>query len=207
MQNFLPKDRKYLDHTQKPEIIFLLKKLSSLHFKKLFWRHKSLFWQPSPKIVCQNLINFTLKVRKHIKSKYLLTQFLSGHKECTFENLVQKYNQKILIFRWRPEIIKQNCFFTLKQTAPITVLWSRRMPLLQTCQNLSIGGSKLLVQLLKIIMQLSTYSKKRSSKCSSGCVGGSFRQHAELLFRIHSLWHKNHEQSWFYLEKTFFIGI
>ena len=91
----------------------------------------------------------------------------------------------------------------LKQNAPITVLWSRRMPFSQPCQNLSIGGRKLLVHLLKTIMRLTRYSKKISSKCSSGCAGGSFLQQAELFFRIHFLWRKIQKQSWFLLEKIF----
>ena len=43
--------------------------------------------------------------------------------------------------------------------------------------------------------------KKSSSKCSSGCVGGSFHQHAELLFRIQFFWRKIQKQSWCLLEK------
>ena len=73
MQKFLPKVRKSLDQTQKPKTIILLK-IYHL-FRKLFWRHKLPFWQPSSKFVCQNPKNSTLKVRKHIRSKYLLIQF------------------------------------------------------------------------------------------------------------------------------------
>ena len=49
--------------------------------------------------------------------------------------------------------------------------------------------------------------RKSSTKCPSGHIGGSFHQHAELLFRIFLLWFKNQKQSWFLLEKTFFLGV
>ena len=97
--------------------------------------------------------------------------------------------------------------FTLKQTAPVTVLWSRRMPLSRPCQNVSIACRKLLVSASEDSFAVKYIFKKSSSKCSSGCVGGSFYQHAALLFGIHFLWLKNQRQSCCLLEKTFFLGI
>ena len=82
--------------------------------KKHFWRHKLHFWQPSSKIVCQNPKNFTHKVRKHIKSKYLLIQFLSGQKNALLKILSKIGTKSFPFFRSIPEIIKQKWFFQVK---------------------------------------------------------------------------------------------
>ena len=49
-------------------------------------------------------------------------------------------------------------------------------------------------QTLKIIKRLKTFFKKPN--CSSGYVGGSFYEHAELFLRIHFLWLKIRKQVW-----------
>ena len=72
------------------------------------------------------------------------------------------------------------------------------MPFWQPCRCLSIGGRKFLCQLVKLSMRLFTYSKKTSSKCSSGYVEGSFSEHAELFLRIQFLWRKIQKQCWKY---------
>ena len=92
--------------------------------------------------------------------------------------------------------------FRLKQNSSITVLWSRRMPLSQPCQNLSIG-QKNVGSTSEATYATKYIIRKSSSKFSSGCVGGSFHQHAKLLFRIHFLWRKSKNKVDFYSKKIF----
>ena len=113
-----------------------------LLLKKLFWRHKLRFWQPSSKIVSQNPKNFTHKVRKHVRiSNYWSIFYLV--KKMHFWKSCQRVERKVSFSSAQDlKLTIKNGSFTLKQTAPMTVFWSRRMSLSLPGQNLSIGGRK-----------------------------------------------------------------
>ena len=97
--------------------------------------------------------------------------------------------------------------FWESENMQITVLWSSRLPFSQPCESLSNGGRKFLAQLQKINLRPITYSKKSSSKSSSGHIRGSFHQLAELLFRIFLMWPKNQKQSSLCFGKRIFLGL
>ena len=117
---------------------------------------------------------YTQRPKINLKKKYFSNNFfLSCQTECNLEHIVRKYHQKFLFRSLKAWNYFKKRFFAFNQKSATTGAWSRRMPIWQPCQGLSIGGRKYLFQLLKLYMRLITYSKT-SSKCSSGYVGGIF---------------------------------
>ena len=127
MQFFLPNVRKSHDHTQKPKTILLLKNLSSL--QRTFWRHKLHFCSRLLKLFAKIQKNSTLKFRKHMKKVSInWSNFYLVKRHALLKVLSKNTIKKFVSSAKGLKLSNKIGSFTLKQTAPITVLWSRRMP-------------------------------------------------------------------------------
>ena len=108
-KSFMPKVRNFRDQTQKQKKVFL----KTCHlFRKIFWRQKLHFWQPS-----HNNARQKRKKNRHSKSENISkksvywSNFHLGKKHAILKIVSKNKTNSFILFRSRPEINQKVLFF------------------------------------------------------------------------------------------------